>query len=496
MQLCKSPAVILLLFGIFAVCKCGDNDRKWDCSYLNKTRPVDVVLYPTNDNIPEQELGEMRRSTRVCLPPPCEHLKAYSGYITVDKEDLSYMFFLHIKSPNNYRKKPLLLWLQGGPAKSSLFGQFLENGPLGIDADGKLYYRNHTILNEMNIIYVDHPVGAGYSFDDRERYPSTLEEMTVHLMRFLRRFLRLFPEYHESHFYIAGESYGARVAVSVAHRVMTRYIYEVPLRFRGVMLGVGFLFPILDLLNSTDYLYYSRLLDERGRALFAQQFDMIDKVAREGNYSLAAKLLRDTVLNLRRQGEKSLYQKLTGFQHHGSIARPKIPKEFSSYYRYANSTEFKKIIHVNPSHILDISRHKVMMQLAQGEFFVHNQTSLIEVLNKLHVLFYTAQMDAVFPATNIERSFKSVKWRGSKQFVAAPRQVWHREGNASLDLLGYEKIAGSVMYVNVLFGGHHISFDRSLAISDLYKRFLKFVERGPPPIETTTPAASTTTMAC
>ena len=32
---------------------------------------------------------------------------------------------------------PLLLWLQGGPGGSSLFGLFNENGPLYVDKDGQ-----------------------------------------------------------------------------------------------------------------------------------------------------------------------------------------------------------------------------------------------------------------------------------------------------------------------------------------------------------------------
>ncbi|KAK8778514.1 hypothetical protein V5799_020145 [Amblyomma americanum] len=76
----------------------------------------------------------------------------------------------------NSLEKPLLLWLQGGPEKSSLFGQFLENGALGIDASGKLYYRNHTVIKRMNVIYLDQPAGSGYSLDENQNYPGTLEK--------------------------------------------------------------------------------------------------------------------------------------------------------------------------------------------------------------------------------------------------------------------------------------------------------------------------------
>lgn len=487
MKISKALEFLLLLYGLFTVCNCDYTEHEWDCSYINKPEALaDLALFPTNDRIAPEKLEEMRKKTRVCLPPPCKHIKAFSGFIPVSKDDLSYMFFLHMKSPRQHKHKPLLLWLQGGPAKSSLFGQFLENGPLGIDADGNLYYRNHTILNFVNVIYVDHPVGAGFSFDDSKSYPSTLEEMVDHLMRFLRRFLRLFPEYEERDFYIAGESYGARVAVALAQRVMTRYEDELPLRFKGVMLGVGFLFPLLDIINSTDFLYYSALLNNYGRGVFAKQFDTINKLVKDGNFSAAATLLSLTVLDLRLPGQTSLYQKLTGFEHHGSIVTPQRPKEFASYFQYANSTKFKKIIHVSPSRALDATRPEVAIQLALGDFFVDPREVLVDVLNNARVLFYKAQFDAVFPAINIERSFKELQWRGSGVFEKAERRFWHREDNFSLELFGYEKTVGAVMYADVLFGGHYVSFDRSEAVSDLYYRFMKFVNSGPPPFTSTT----------
>ena len=44
------------------------------------------------------------------------------------------MFFLPQSGDKN---APLLLWLQGGPGGSSLFGLFVENGPLMVDENGQ-----------------------------------------------------------------------------------------------------------------------------------------------------------------------------------------------------------------------------------------------------------------------------------------------------------------------------------------------------------------------
>ncbi|KAL1420036.1 hypothetical protein MTO96_024710 [Rhipicephalus appendiculatus] len=171
----------------------------------------------------------MRNKSRVCLPLPCSDLEAYSGFINADRPaNPSYFFFLHIKSQEDSDKKPLLLWLQGGPGKSSLFGQFLENGPLGITATGDLFYRNHTILNEMNIIYLDQPSGTGYSYNDGKNYTGTLEQASRHIMRFMLRFLRIFPEYIGRDFYVAGESYGARFAIGVASELLKKENSTVP----------------------------------------------------------------------------------------------------------------------------------------------------------------------------------------------------------------------------------------------------------------------------
>ena len=59
----------------------------------------------------------------------------YSGYIDVSNEEkfpgqvhkLFYWFFRHADTT-----KPVVLWMNGGPGASSMFGLFFENGPLRV----------------------------------------------------------------------------------------------------------------------------------------------------------------------------------------------------------------------------------------------------------------------------------------------------------------------------------------------------------------------------
>ena len=55
----------------------------------------------------------------------------------------------------------MVLWLQGGPGGSSLFGLFVENGPFSVDSKMRLVKRDEAWSLTHNMIYVDQPVGTG-----------------------------------------------------------------------------------------------------------------------------------------------------------------------------------------------------------------------------------------------------------------------------------------------------------------------------------------------
>lgn len=64
-----------------------------------------------------------------------------------------------------------MLWLQGGPGGSSLFGLFVENGPLMVNKDGNVTLREYAWNREFAVLYIDNPVGTGFSFTNNEKGP-------------------------------------------------------------------------------------------------------------------------------------------------------------------------------------------------------------------------------------------------------------------------------------------------------------------------------------
>ncbi len=116
------------------------------------------------------------------------------------------------KQQNKQPNAPVLLWLQGGPGGTSMFGLFAENGPLLIDKTStKATLRQWAWTKFAHVIYVDQPVGTGFSFtNDSSGYVSTEEEVARDMFEMLTQFFTLFSEYSHNVFYLTGESYAGK----------------------------------------------------------------------------------------------------------------------------------------------------------------------------------------------------------------------------------------------------------------------------------------------
>ena len=133
----------------------------------------------------------------------------YSGYLNAtDGTRLHYWFAQ--ASEGDWKKKPVVLWLNGGPGSSSLLGWLQELGPLLINHAGGLMENPYAWTKQANFIALESPAGVGYSYCTA--YPncanddaSTARDARLALQDF---FTTKFPELASNEFYITSESYG------------------------------------------------------------------------------------------------------------------------------------------------------------------------------------------------------------------------------------------------------------------------------------------------
>ncbi|KAH9005727.1 serine carboxypeptidase [Lactarius hatsudake] len=119
-----------------------------------------------------------------------------------------HLFFLSRSNPS---KDPLVLWLNGGPGCSSSTGLLFELGPCLVTDKGRnTTFNPHSWNERANIIFLDQPVGVGYSYSSDGSTISTSPAAALDL------FITRFHKYARLPFHLAAESYGGTFAPNIA----------------------------------------------------------------------------------------------------------------------------------------------------------------------------------------------------------------------------------------------------------------------------------------
>ena len=105
------------------------------------------------------------------------------------------LFFWHFENRHLADRPRTVLWLNGGPGCSSEDGALMEIGPYRVRDGGKLELQDGSWDEFANVLFVDNPVGTGFSYVDSDSYLHELGEMSNQMIIFLEQFFALFPQY-------------------------------------------------------------------------------------------------------------------------------------------------------------------------------------------------------------------------------------------------------------------------------------------------------------
>ncbi|KAK2664837.1 hypothetical protein Ddye_003411 [Dipteronia dyeriana] len=158
-----------------------------------------------------------------------KNLPGYSGDLPFKLEtgvgelDEVQLFYYFIESERSPEDDPLVLWLTGGPGCSAFSGLVYEIGPLSFDYENskgnipKLLLNPYSWTKVANIIFLDQPVGTGFSYATTwQAYNMKDTLSTKQTYTFLRKWLIAHPKFLSNELYVAGDSYsGITVPVVV-----------------------------------------------------------------------------------------------------------------------------------------------------------------------------------------------------------------------------------------------------------------------------------------
>ena len=182
------------------------------------------------------------------------------GYIPLRPGASMFYWFYRATHPDGYLNRPIVLWLQGGPGYSGTgLGSFLEIGPL----DQYLQPRNPTWLESVNLLFVDSPVGCGFSMvNNKTLIPDDKDGISADLVTMLQIFMKEHSDLQETPFFIFGQSYGGSMAVSLGQTLQKAIdANEIKLTLKGIGIGSSCLSQTDAIKHRPNMLYMMSLID-------------------------------------------------------------------------------------------------------------------------------------------------------------------------------------------------------------------------------------------
>jgi len=403
----------------------------------------------------------------------------HSGFLTIDKEANSNTFFWYSEALDGNKDAPLLLWLQGGPGASSLFGLFTEVGPFNIGKDMKAEPRALNWNQHYNLLFLDNPLGTGFSFTDDVNAMVTNQTTVgkdIHLA--LKQFFELMPHLKTNDFYITGESYAGKYVPASAYTVMEMnkgLPASEKINLKGITIGDGAMEPKEQFKGFGDLLWFMGMVDEAERSKFHRYEAAIQA-------HLAVKDFRgafhafDEMLNGDRITYPTYYANVTGmatnyFNFEQSPDGSSLTQNY--FIEWLKSPEARKLVHVGniPYAVLNATvEYHLLDDWMRGvtEFLI----PLLEEPS-IKVMIYSGQNDVILGAPLTEQFLYGLDWEGRKEYQTAGKSVWKTIKNPT-DIAGYARTVDKYQFtqVNVRGAGHMVPGDQPDRAMDMLDRFI------------------------
>lgn len=368
----------------------------------------------------------------------------------------------------------MLLWLQGGPGASSLFGLFTEIGPFNIDGKMDVVDRAINWNSNHHLVFLDNPLGTGFSFtEDLASMATNEDEVGADLLEAMTQFFTLFPELRKNDFFVTGESYAGKYVPACAYAIHEANAKNETNRInlKGIAIGDGAFDPAGQFYNFGELLYYLGMVDANEKAQFdAYEASWKKKMAAE-DYVGAFRVF-DEMLNGDFYSHGTYYANVTGMgANYFNINQGPDGSSLTENYfiDWLNTTAGRSAMNVG-SRPYAVFNNTVETQLL-GDWMRGVVPKLVVLLETYRVLIYSGAYDVILGAPLTEQALRGIEWSGQKEFLSAKKATWTVKG-AKPDLAGYVRTVGGFSQVVVRGAGHMVPGDQPTRALDMITRFV------------------------
>ncbi|CAO3688037.1 unnamed protein product [Rhizopus stolonifer] len=401
-----------------------------------------------------------------------------SSHIELSKKSNSNIFFWMVEQEEKTDPEKAIIWLNGGPGCSSMDGLFLENGPFRVQKNLSLSINEGGWQNYATNIYVDQPVGTGFSFADSDSYMHSLPEAADKFIQFIDKLLDLFPNLRQKSLYLAGESFAGTYIPYFASRMLkvNKEKEQVDYNLKGIAIGNGWISAEHQYNAYYDYSIQQGLVSSDRLDLLTTHFKDCQKDLKEketSHISSCERVLTDVLdSNIRenKEGKKvcmNVYDTRMKDEPYPECGLS-WPYELSDMTKYLRLNEVKKAIHAEKQSLGWKECSSTVSMELNGDQSPPSYYLLPEIIEQIPVLLYNGEYDLVCNSLGIEYLIANMTWAGSKGFKSE-KEEWKINDK----LAGYYTQDRNLTYVLIKDGSHMVPYDKPIECLDMINRFIE-----------------------
>ncbi|KAG9441713.1 hypothetical protein H6P81_017567 [Aristolochia fimbriata] len=399
------------------------------------------------------------------------------GYVEVRPK--AHMFWWLYRSPQRDAVPesdwPIILWLQGGPGGSGVgIGNFLEIGPL----NSELKPRNWTWLQKADLLFVDNPVGAGYSYvEDESLLVKTDEEAATDLTKLLIELFNSKENLQNRALFLAAESYGGKYAVTTGLAVL-KAIQEGKLKLKlgGVVLGDSWISPEDFVFSWGPLLRDVSRLDSRGLERSNSLALKIRQQLQSGQYGEATNTWSqlESVVSIS-SNSVDFYNfmldadrdpiALTAAEMSGLVGISEYSEYLSSKVTSAGNIGsimngvIREKLKIIPKDVKWGGQSNLVFSSLQNDFMKPRIKEVDELLSKgVNVTVYNGQLDVICATKGTEAWIEKLKWEGLQNFTNSAHEPLFCEDGG--ETKAFRKSYTNLHFYWVLGAGHFVPVDQ------------------------------------
>ncbi|XP_058734965.1 serine carboxypeptidase-like [Vicia villosa] len=391
-----------------------------------------------------------------------EDLGHHAGYYSLPRSKSARMFYFFFESRSGAKDAPVVIWLTGGPGCAGELALFYENGPFKINNDLSLSWNDYGWDKGSNIIFVDQPIGTGFSYSsDENDIPTDETGVSNDLYAFLQAFFKEHPELVKNDFYITGESYAGHYIPALASRVQkgNKNKEGIAINFKGIAIGNGLTNPRIQYQAYTQFAVDNKLITKEDQA----EIDQLVPSCVDATKTCESEGGGDSCITALDQCQQifSSILSIAGNINYYDIRKQcegELCYDFSNLETLFNKKTVRDALGVGDIEFVSCSNavHSALNQDSMLNYDV-DIPALLE--DGIKVLIYVGEFDLICNWLGNSNWVHAMEWSGQKQFAASKTAQFLVDGTQAGLLNSY----GPLSFLKVNDAGHLVPMDQPKA---------------------------------